>query len=355
MRRISMNDKTKNVTKLCGFLFLAAIVVGLAVQPLSAQVIIPEGSTINSAVFNVYVYEPNGREVNLHRITAEWAETVVTYANFLNSYAASSEGGFTADAVGWKQVNITSLVQAWAAGTYPNYGIAMVEPIEAGINTYAYYHSSEYTVDPTLRPNLVIGYTPPGGSLTYVTIQRPGIPAEQVVDAGLNSLLAYADVNYGTEINLWTRYFEGQKKYSLARFIFSITPLTDCPGTGTPGYWINHPEAWPVDEIMIGGIFYSKAEAIELMMLPVTRDKTLTMFPALVSAKLNAATGCAKVCPGGVDIPAVIAEADAWMSLYPVLSGVFAGGPSSPWRTGEPLYFLLDQYNNGLLCVPHRD
>jgi hypothetical protein len=30
-------------------------------------------------------------------------------------------------------------------------------------------------------------------------------------------------------------------------------------------------------------------------------------------------------------------------------------GPTSPWRTGEPLYWLLDQYNNGLLCVPHRD
>jgi hypothetical protein len=33
----------KRVTKLCGFLFLAALVVGLAVQPLSAQVTIPEG------------------------------------------------------------------------------------------------------------------------------------------------------------------------------------------------------------------------------------------------------------------------------------------------------------------------
>jgi hypothetical protein len=34
---------------------------------------------------------------------------------------------------------------------------------------------------------------------------------------------------------------------------------------------------------------------------------------------------------------------------------VKAGGATSPWRTGEPLYLKLDAYNNGLLCAPHRD
>jgi hypothetical protein len=74
-----------------------------------------------------------------------------------------------------------------------------------------------------------------------------------------------------------------------------------------------------------------------------------------VAAKLNAGIGCPTVCPGGVDVGATIAAADAWMWLHPVGSGVSAGGPTSPWRQGEPLYILLDQYNNGLLCVPHRD
>ena len=26
------------------------------------------------------------------------------------------------------------------------------------------------------------------------------------------------------------------------------------PGTGTPGYWMNHPDAWPVEGIVIGGV-----------------------------------------------------------------------------------------------------
>lgn len=143
-------------------------------------------------------------------------------------------------------------------------------------------------------------------------------------------------------------------KYSLVRFIFTVTPNT-CPGTGTPGYWMNHPEAWPEDSIFIGGMRYDKYVAIELMRMPVANDKTYTMFAALVAAKLNAALGCTTICPGGVNVAAVITSADAWLYQYPVGSGVAAGGKNSPWRLGEPLYYILDTYNNGLLCVPHRD
>ncbi len=344
----------KRVTKLCGFLFLAALIVGFAVQPLSAQVTIPQGSVINSAFLHVYISAPNNRVVTVHRITAEWAETVVTYNSFANSFAAASEGGFTADAVGWKTVNITSLVQAWAAGIYPNYGIVMTEPAEGGDGTWTLYWSSDYVTDPTLRPYLVIGFTPPGGSLTYVTIQRPAGPAEQVVDTWVSQ--QHFDQNFGIDPELLTRFWGSNNKYSLLRFIFEFTPPGDCPGTGTPGYWMNHPEAWPsAFELVIGGIPYDKEDAILLMQMPVAGDKTYTMFAALVAAKLNAAIGCATVCPGGVNIAATIAAADAWMFAHPVGSGVAAGGPASPWRTGEPLYYLLDQYNNGLLCVPHRD
>ncbi len=121
------------------------------------------------------------------------------------------------------------------------------------------------------------------------------------------------------------------------------------PGTGTPGYWMNHPEAWPVDEITIGGVTYSKAEAIEYMKMPVKGDKTLTMFPALVSAKLNVLIGNDASC-----IADTISAADAWMAAYgPVGSGV--KGSSQAWKDGEPLYLRLDDYNNGRLCAPHRD
>jgi hypothetical protein len=351
-----MKKVFENVLRAVVIMLVAGCVLGLTTQPLSAQVTIPSGSTITSAVFSIYVYTPTGRPVTVHRITAEWGETTVTYNSFNNSYDPAVLGGFTADAVGWKSVDITFLVQAWAAGLYPNYGIALLEAQQWIDSAFTNYYSSDYPYDPTLRPKLVIGYTPPGGAPTSVTIQRPGTTAEQVVDTFVNALPADADLNYGTEWNLLTRFYGEYTKYSLVRFIYTYTPPTSCPGTGTPGYWMNHPEAWPTDydSIIIGGLTYTKEQAIALMFMPTSRDVTYIMFQALVAAKLNAAIGCPTACPGA-DIGATIAAADAWMWLHPVGSGVRAGGPTSPWRQGEPLYFLLDQYNNGLLCVPHRD
>lgn len=123
----------------------------------------------------------------------------------------------------------------------------------------------------------------------------------------------------------------------------------DC-GTGTPGYWMNHPEAWPVVTIVIGGVVYTREEAIAWMFTG-GGDATLTMFRALVAAKLNVLSGTDPTC-----IEDVIAEADAWMATWgPVGSGVSRGGRNSPWRTGEPLARELDRYNNGELCAPSRD
>jgi hypothetical protein len=120
------------------------------------------------------------------------------------------------------------------------------------------------------------------------------------------------------------------------------------PGTGTPGYWKNHPEAWPVDEITIGGVTYSKEQALAVMGLS-DGDKTVTMFRSLVSAKLNVLIGNNSSC-----IASTITAADAWMaSNGPVGSGVKAR--TAAWKAGEPLYQELDAYNNGDRCAPARD
>ena len=122
-----------------------------------------------------------------------------------------------------------------------------------------------------------------------------------------------------------------------------------CDGVGTPGYWKNHPKAWPVDVITIGGIDYSKADAIAWIKTPEKGDKTLTLFRALVAAKLNVTNGCG--CPGIVNN--VIPPADDWMAEHPVGSGIH--GSDAPWQLGEKLYLKLDGYNNGEWCAPARD
>jgi hypothetical protein len=120
------------------------------------------------------------------------------------------------------------------------------------------------------------------------------------------------------------------------------------PGTGTPGYWKNHPDAWPVSKITVGGVIYTKAQAI-YWLGKVGKDKTTTMFSSLVPAMLNVLIGNDGSCVNGA-----IADGNAWMALYgPVGSNVAASSPA--WLAGEPTHQTLDAYNNGLLCAPHRN
>jgi hypothetical protein len=125
-------------------------------------------------------------------------------------------------------------------------------------------------------------------------------------------------------------------------------PPPAAPGTGTPGYWKNHSEAWPVETITIGGVVYTKAQAIALMQKATKGDKTYNMFEQLVAAKLNVLAGNEASCINGT-----IAAADLWMATYgPVGSNVKAS--SAAWAVGGPLATTLDRYNNGQLCAPSR-
>jgi hypothetical protein len=327
----------------CIFLLLVAFLAGVTTQTLSAQVSIPEGSTINSAQFSIYSQgSPNYQTIVLHRITADWGEYSVNWNTFAASFDSSVTGTFTVNASGWQTVDLTSLVQAWVNDLYPNFGIVLMQ----GLTPHNIYNSSEaLTVE--LRPKLEIHYTSPTGVSGQIVIQRPAAEADGVADAYIWEL--YPAYNGGGSDSLWTGNVDEKEKYSLLRFHFTVRP--PAPGTGTPGFWKNHPEAWPDAGVTIGGVYYSKETAIELMNMSVRGDKTFTMFDALVAAKLNVLAGNDDSC-----IASYIDQADAWMSAYPVGSGVAAGGSQSPWRVGNAISMMLDSYNNGLLdCAEHRE
>jgi|GEM_PF-1515834 len=118
------------------------------------------------------------------------------------------------------------------------------------------------------------------------------------------------------------------------------------PGTGTPGYWKTHPEAWPASTIVIGGKTYTRDQAISYLNT-TKKDRTYTMFQDLVCAQLNTAIGNDPTC-----ISSVMSAANTWMTQHPVGSRV--SGSSSAWVEGDPIHQQLDAYNNGQLCAPHR-
>jgi hypothetical protein len=130
--------------------------------------------------------------------------------------------------------------------------------------------------------------------------------------------------------------------------------------TLTPGFWMNHPNAWPVESITVGGFTYTKAQAIALIKAPTKGDVRYTMFAHLVSAMLNMDIGSNPTC-----ILDTAANADAWWANYGAnavksgntwkLGGTPVPGGSAAWGNGAPLASMLDSYNNGLLCAPHCD
>ena len=126
-----------------------------------------------------------------------------------------------------------------------------------------------------------------------------------------------------------------------------FTTAAQNPGTGTPGYWKNHPDAWTVPGITVGGVYYTKAQAIAWLG-KVGKDKTATMFSSLVPAMLNVLIGNQGSC-----VNSTIAAANTWLATYHLGSNVAAS--SYAWTIGEPMHQQMDAYNNGLLCAPHRN
>jgi hypothetical protein len=119
------------------------------------------------------------------------------------------------------------------------------------------------------------------------------------------------------------------------------------PGVEKESFWRLHPALWPLAELTVGGVAYTREQALDLMWPPGGRgDHSLILFSEVVAAKLNVALGNDAVC-----IAATIAAADTWLAGHPPGSGV---RPSSgAWKNGgKPLHAELWDYDRGKLCAP---
>ncbi len=116
-------------------------------------------------------------------------------------------------------------------------------------------------------------------------------------------------------------------------------------GTRTRGYWVNHPDVWPVNTLRLGALYYNKQELMAILERPTRGDKTYQMAAQLIATKLNLAAGCEASC-----VADAVAAADAWLTTYPV------GAKQKSWSTSvEATHKTLDDYNNGRLCVGHMN
>lgn len=118
---------------------------------------------------------------------------------------------------------------------------------------------------------------------------------------------------------------------------FTIPFTCECGGecTYTPGYWKNHPEAWPVSELEVGGITYTQFQLLQIFDLPTKGDITIILFHHLVAAKLNVLSG------SSASIQATIDAADAYLMDYPL----FSKPEGEAKDMGEDLKDILADYN----------
>ncbi|MEH6503309.1 MAG: DNRLRE domain-containing protein [Cycloclasticus sp.] len=134
---------------------------------------LPATAHILTATLELYQSRTSadGGAISAHRITNAWAQGVnangTGASNWTESDTAISwttPGGdydttavtitTLAGTVGWSQWDIAALVQDWVDGKYPNQGF-MLNPAPGAS---AYFYSSDYTGDVTLRPKLTISY-----------------------------------------------------------------------------------------------------------------------------------------------------------------------------------------------------
>jgi len=92
---------------------------------------IPAGATINSAIFSAYNTNNAQSDIRLHRVTAPWIESTVTWQSFNAAYVPAQEFTFSNLYNPASTNKIVDLVQSWVNGTNPNYGFLLREPSSA--------------------------------------------------------------------------------------------------------------------------------------------------------------------------------------------------------------------------------
>ena len=105
----------------------------------------------------------------------------------------------------------------------------------------------------------------------------------------------------------------------------------------TPGFWKNHPSAWPVTSLSIGGDTYTQAQLMTILDTPVRGDITIILAKHLIAAKLNLAAGVS-----GTVLGTTIADADDYLDDHPI--GSKPTGTTK--QEGGALKDTLDAFNN---------
>jgi hypothetical protein len=121
---------------------------------------IPAGSTISSSTLSVYENQASSpaSTVEVHRITAPWAETTVTWSSLGGAYDATIAASFASGAAaGSRSADLTALTQGWKSGSIASDGVLLSQPGTSGVTSF---NTAEVTTAST-RPALSVCFVAP--------------------------------------------------------------------------------------------------------------------------------------------------------------------------------------------------
>ena len=195
-----------------------------------AKFTLPINATLVSGTLFIYLQNgnyPGPRTVNVYGNTGDWDEATVNTVN-RPAYDPIVEGTFSTDgAPGWKEVNITNLVQKWF-NCDPNYGLLLNQLEETAEFEYARYSSKEGSFPEYLEIVYSIG-----------GVEQPPVIVPAIADAFI-----WPGQATGNEVVLYTGYVNAQEKETLIKFDVDCSPPSHgC--TLTHGYWKTHSKYGP--------------------------------------------------------------------------------------------------------------
>ncbi len=147
---------------------------------------IPAGAVVDDAKLSLYTSASgaNPTTTEVHAVTPIWDEAQVTWNQRLTGTPWATGGGdydahvidlITLNTVlGWKTWNVTQVVDLWYRGRLTNHGLILV-PLGGGAGFDKTFWSSDYAVDPTLRPKIDVRYRLLGATGEYISkVGGPG-------------------------------------------------------------------------------------------------------------------------------------------------------------------------------------
>ena len=145
-------------------------------------------------------------------------------------------------------------------------------------------------------------------------------------------------------------FAHANNQFQKSPFSYGQCSTAPCGGgaggcTHTQGYWENHPNTWPVQNVMLGALNYPQVQLLQIFSRPAAGNGLVALAHQLMTAKLNIANGAD---PSAIQSAVSSAGALIGTLIVPPIGNGFLSPGATSTLTNE-----LYNYNMGVTRPGH--